>query len=347
MTLVSTAWNLFRHRGEFRPFFVNLTINLRCNARCPYCFQAASQRKEADMSLEAIKDIIDQLSELGCIELLLQGGEVLLREDIQPIIKHIRSRGISPRLVTNGILLAKKIDQFEGIDSIRISLDGSEDFNDFSKNTPGYYRKAIAGIRSARSRGIRCALNTQIMRGTKGQLNHLWQLCDEYKMAIQFLYSFPSQTISDHVGSRSLCSDEYRDIINDIVRAKHEGHPVLPSAGALLHSAQWDQIYGRPQTRVRIQKEDIPLGVTVPKCFAGRHSLHVEVNGDVWPCCIVPTPGANIFTDGSVTKALQRLADIKPNCVDCVNPPFIDMNRMFALHPDTILNLLRMSRRFR
>ena len=60
---------------------------------------------------DEMKARIDRLAELGTVFVTLTGGETLLHPDIVAIVRHVRDRGMTPALNTNGYLLtAARID---------------------------------------------------------------------------------------------------------------------------------------------------------------------------------------------------------------------------------------------
>ena len=348
MGIIRKAYSVLRNRARPVPLLAMLTTNIRCNARCPYCFEDAYNRREPDMPIEHVRDIIDELAELGCMEITLQGGESLLRDDIDEIVGYIKSKNMLARLISNGMLLAPRIAKVTALDSIGISLDGDESFNDSVKNTSGYFRKAVAGLRVARAKGISCSIICQMISGTRQQLPFLFRLAKELDIGIQFLYTFYSDEHGkDSVFSGSLSGDDYRGLIKDILEAKRQGAPVLASVKGLRHSANWDRHYQRPHTRNRIVASEIPDGVMRPHCYAGKNLIHIENNGDIWPCSLNPVKGANIFESGSVAKAIAKLQTLKDDCVDCVNPPHIDTNAIFSFDIQTVINYLKVYRKYR
>jgi len=83
----------------------------RCNLSCPGCYRRTrlAFRKERDMSLEEVKQYIDDVARLrntSCISFL--GGEPLLYDQIDEAIAYARQQGFSAGLYTNGLLLDKQ-----------------------------------------------------------------------------------------------------------------------------------------------------------------------------------------------------------------------------------------------
>ena len=85
-----------------------IDVTNRCNLKCPICFaNAASSGYEYELSLDAIKGIIDNLSAnrpVSVKALQLSGGEPTLRNDLPDIVKYAHAKGIHHVEVnTNGV----------------------------------------------------------------------------------------------------------------------------------------------------------------------------------------------------------------------------------------------------
>jgi len=96
----------------------------RCNLACAYCneFDATSQ----PVSLETMRQRIDQLARLGTAIVTISGGEPILHPNLDEIIRRIRSHGMIAGLITNGYLLTvERIERLNraGLDHMQISID--------------------------------------------------------------------------------------------------------------------------------------------------------------------------------------------------------------------------------
>jgi MoaA/NifB/PqqE/SkfB family radical SAM enzyme len=72
---------------------------------CPF-----GQRTYKDTSLEEEKHIIKALYDAGVCLIAFEGGEPLLRDDLPEILEYSKALGISTSIITNGVLLSRKID---------------------------------------------------------------------------------------------------------------------------------------------------------------------------------------------------------------------------------------------
>ena len=67
-------------QGTIEPTF-------RCNLSCVHCYvnepAGAADVRDRELSTERVKALVDEIADAGCLSLLLTGGEVLVRRDLQ------------------------------------------------------------------------------------------------------------------------------------------------------------------------------------------------------------------------------------------------------------------------
>ncbi len=133
------------------PRVVEFEITLACNLRCIHCYCEAGQKAPFELSTGEIKDLMDDLKNLGIWALDIVGGEPLLRPDLYDLLKYARSIGLRVMVNTNGTLLeedtVKKLKESNPEVMIGVSLDGPDpETNDFVRGK-GSFEKAINGIK--------------------------------------------------------------------------------------------------------------------------------------------------------------------------------------------------------
>ena len=81
---------------KYVPLVVSWNVTLKCNLKCAHCYINAAETELADeLSTDAAKMLIHQITEVSRPLLILSGGEPLMRDDIYEIIRYGADRGLS------------------------------------------------------------------------------------------------------------------------------------------------------------------------------------------------------------------------------------------------------------
>jgi len=146
------------------PDWANINVTENCNSRCVTC--NAWKNKFADeLTTEEIKDALHQLKDIGVRNVILIGGEPLLRKDIGCLVKEanlLQFRTIM--VVTNGLLLEDKAEELleSGVTHLTVSIDGVGHTNEVVRGVPGNYEKSIRGIQTVQRIKKDRGLNTAV-----------------------------------------------------------------------------------------------------------------------------------------------------------------------------------------
>lgn len=81
------------------PLIGNFEITRKCMLNCLICYNDRQAKKE--LTLNEIKCLIDQLSDMGCLYLNLTGGDPLIHPNFVEIYKYVISKGIIPSVETS------------------------------------------------------------------------------------------------------------------------------------------------------------------------------------------------------------------------------------------------------
>jgi MoaA/NifB/PqqE/SkfB family radical SAM enzyme len=108
----------------YRPLLAQVVVTRRCNLSCGYCVEY--DHTSAPVPTETLRARIDQLARLRTVIVTFTGGETLLHPDIAVLVAHVRARGMTPALNTNGYLLtAARIQALNraGLNGMQVSVD--------------------------------------------------------------------------------------------------------------------------------------------------------------------------------------------------------------------------------
>jgi MoaA/NifB/PqqE/SkfB family radical SAM enzyme len=112
--------------GVKAPFFCGHKLTYNCNLKCKIC--PFWKRHEVDSNLEQEKTILKHIYNSGACGVAFEGGEPLLRKDLENILKFSRSLPLHTSLITNGTLLQSRIEEIapyiNGV--VYVSIDGQE-----------------------------------------------------------------------------------------------------------------------------------------------------------------------------------------------------------------------------
>jgi MoaA/NifB/PqqE/SkfB family radical SAM enzyme len=144
-----------------RPHHAQWLITRKCNYRCRGCNVWKEQDKR-ELSTEEIRKGLDILKDLGIVEIVLSGGNPLLREDAAEIIEHASKLFITT-VYDNGSMAAKKIDALRNVDFAAISIDSLDEAkNDYIKAVPGAWKKAMEAVEELHNEGINVSVTPTI-----------------------------------------------------------------------------------------------------------------------------------------------------------------------------------------
>jgi len=152
---------------EARPILAVWELTLACDLACGHCGSRAGRARPDELSTAEALSLVDQLAELGVIEVVLIGGESYLRADWLEIIARIAERGMEPLLTTGGHHMTReraRAAKQAGLLSASVSLDGMAASHDLQRGVSGSWDAAIAAMHELADAGVLVSANTQINR---------------------------------------------------------------------------------------------------------------------------------------------------------------------------------------
>ena len=84
------------------------TTNL-CNLRCRHCYADSAYKRPNELETDILLSLIDELAEIGVLQVFLTGGELFAHPDAVKIIQHARSKAFSTQIFTNGLLITEEM----------------------------------------------------------------------------------------------------------------------------------------------------------------------------------------------------------------------------------------------
>jgi MoaA/NifB/PqqE/SkfB family radical SAM enzyme len=148
---------------------VILYVTEGCNLRCITCSYRVPLENE--LTLPEIEELALGLKKFGLRHIVYSGGEPLMRRDLPEIGKIFQNLGVRQTLLTNGLLLEKRLEEINGfLSEIIVSIDGpTAAIHDTIRGAESFER-IVRGVRASRTlrgglvRSIRTVLQRRNFR---------------------------------------------------------------------------------------------------------------------------------------------------------------------------------------
>jgi MoaA/NifB/PqqE/SkfB family radical SAM enzyme len=277
-----------------KPLTISFEITHACNAKCLHCHlggpikeERASPQVYAEVCRK-VKPVIAQFS----------GGEPLLRQDLEEIVRAVRVPNRAPYIVvtTNAALLTRKrYEQLReaGVDEFSISLDYPDERHDTFRQIPGLFNRIKALVESfdpAEDRPI--TLCCVIQHDNFRELPRMAELARKWNIKINFSSYTPLRTHDQGYMIPKKDLEEFREITRKLVAFKKTSRTIFTSKLVFKNMAKYfDQ-------------------GCFPHCRTGVKFCNVNPNGTFSPCGL-------IITDFKTLKELTNNFARTNNCVYC------------------------------
>lgn len=200
------------------PYSAQIELTLRCNGKCPFCsiHSLPSSVIGKDMTTDQIKDLIDQIADLGVLALSFTGGEPTLRKDLPDLIYHTGVvHNFMNGIASNGYLLPQllKKNRLEGLDYALLSLDYPKaELHDKWRGIKTF-DKVIESIKLTNKYDIKPIISTVVMKDNIHFLKEMCELAENLDCSIEI---YPCEDIIRDFSEKHYQIDDINDLIPNI-----------------------------------------------------------------------------------------------------------------------------------
>lgn len=284
------------------PITLTYSVTAACQSKCKTCniglkYQEDPKRKEEDLKLDEIEKIFDNLGHIYFFN--ISGGEPFLRKDLPEIIR-LACKYLKPRIIhipTNAIasktiqdLTVRCLETIKRHDSrlpltVKPSIDGIGDLHDRIRGVKGNFKqlqKTIGYLKEIQKEYP----NFHLELGTVISMFNIHHLAE----------------VEDYV--HSLGVQSYR---NEIAEQRAEffnlGDPITPDVDTYESlicdfSGKTKKNLGKKRDLAKVTESlrlvyyDLVVRILreqrqVVPCYAGISNVHINYDGEVWPCCVL------------------------------------------------------------
>lgn len=297
------------------PLTASFELTPFCNYNCKMCYIRINPNEIKDSSAIQSKSFwlntANQLKAIGCLFILLTGGEPFMHPDFLEIYEELIKKGFFITINTNGSLLNEElISLFKKYPPRRINITlygaNTETYKSLCKNERGF-EQTLKAIQTLKDNGISIKINGTIVKDNINDIDSILRLSDQLQVPLEVTsYLFPS--------TRSCKKDE--EIL---------GTRVMPSEAARI---EWNvKIHEKKTTKEAFYnfarqttenncliEEEIRMS-----CRAGKSSCWINWKGEMTPCVFMEDPSKDLknYSAKECWEHIVKTSATLPPFTDC------------------------------
>lgn len=279
---------------ENRLFTVLLELTYRCNLDCFFCYNDVSL-KGTPLQTEQYFALLDELAELGTLQLSLSGGEPLAHPDFFAIGARARELGFVVRIKSNGHALrgelARRVRDEIDPYAIEVSLHGARaETHDRQTRVAGSFARLVGNLAGLRELGMRVKINSTLTAYNEHEIEAMFALADGLGFPLQI---DPDVTPRDNGDREPLLVRASRAGLVRLFEIETERGTAR--AAAMGEDTATAGAYAGEVAAVQRQGDaDQPRPASGKHCGAGSSNIAVDPYGNVYPCVQWRRPVGNL-----------------------------------------------------
>ena len=268
-----------------------IEITRRCNAKCIHCIVDAGEQKPEELTTNEILTLIEDMSDLGCQNIALTGGEPFIRKEWPLFLQKISSLGMQVIFMTNAMLINDDvIDILKLYPNIAmgISIDGAnKETHDYVRGVPGIFEHFCQIVPKLKEIGVYIATPTTVMQSNFDKLDDILHLLISLGVdAWQLQIVKPSDRLPE---SELLSEEQYYKLAEKIVQFREEFSDKID-----IMESDCIGYFSKLQPKLHIQNWR--------GCECGIYSVSIEADGNVKGC-----PNMNIYEGNIKERAFKDI----------------------------------------
>jgi MoaA/NifB/PqqE/SkfB family radical SAM enzyme len=284
-----------RFEGLRAPATATIAVNRACQCDCVHCSAVDyNHSPKADLDTMTLKSAIAETVELGSTQIILLGGEPLLRKDLDAIIASVPTDLAKVILFTNGeFLTPERCARLKeaGLMGAFVSLDSAvASVHDAFRKRPGLFAAASAGVRHLREAGLVAGVSSYLSssRLAAGVFSQMMELGKELGAhEVTFFDAIPS--------GRWLMHDE--DLLKPVDRQK---------IVEFVRAYRMQKDYPGIAAQSTLTSE---CGSAF--CFAANTQFYLTAWGEMCPCDFTPL-GFGTYPETSIQQLWDKMTTSPP-----------------------------------
>lgn len=298
------------------PYQLSIETTNQCQLKCKHCYNISGVQREGELEAADIIDILKQYKKLGGTSVMLTGGEIFLKKDIEDVIEYVYNNFFRIMILSNGYTITnemlKVLIKTKDKIALQISIDGMERTHDSIRGVKGAFSETIKNITRLVSNGVQVSVAFTLNEENKDELFDIIELAKELGC------------FSINIGAVSKLG---RAIDNDLFSENilHEYENLIAKARAKYEDEKFS--IGRSVEEINDEQENKFSN----KCGAGYKILHIFSNGRIGLCPSSSSVATKLKLGDLKSQTLEEILNVDnfktvmdiPNpsrelCGDCV-----------------------------
>jgi radical SAM protein with 4Fe4S-binding SPASM domain len=295
------------------PVSATIELTYGCNLRCVHCCNPTHEALPHELATTEVCSVLEQVADLGVVELHVSGGEPMVRPDVFEIFRHAKALGFVLHLLSNatGITPAAATALEDlGFASVNVSISGATRATyERVSQVPGSHARFLGGLECLARTTLPTIVRMPVMAGNLHEVG-------------------PARTLVEQHGAKfQYCTD---------ITPRSDGNP-----GPLQHRLP-------PRDKVRLDRAMLGAWETrcagagsdsdaFISCACGRSSFAITPYGEMNLCAAFPMPRYDLRA-GSVKAGWEVLkhtvSSARPShryeCLGCAVRPWCRQGRSDA-----------------
>lgn len=267
-----------------------LHVTKKCNLTCGYCSINANCSSDEDLTTNELKKLLRLLSVNKIHQLVLSGGEPIIRQDFEEITLYAEHLFPELGIVTNCTLLDDDKAKFiaQHYKKIQVSIDSGDEKIHDSIRGEGSFKKSIHGIQLLKKyHAENIKITPTINKINCDGIESIVKVAKELDVYLAPRFITPSGRGADDYDSYEISNEVIIDCYKKIWRkCKELGY----------------RKYSIKQYFTEIMSPKNGCGVC-------RNKICVDVNGDIYPCAYMMSKDAkvgNVFQTQSIKRQINN-----------------------------------------
>ena len=254
------------------PMAVLWDLTSRCNLSCRHCVVSAGSPNPGELGIDTCRRLIDEMAGFGVQQLILSGGEPLLRPDFFEIAEYAHKRGLSLQIATNATIVTRDVARrLKAIGAcVQASLDSIDPVvHDELRQCKGSWKRAVKGIKLLVKNDVPVTIAALVTKNTIAQIPELYDFSAELGVQTFRILPFVPSGRGSRAKDMEVSPVEMKCITEYLARRRNDvGLPVAPMEFEC--TLEHEQGIAHPQTRIG--------------CDGGVAYCTITSDGEVLPC---------------------------------------------------------------